>query len=75
MIAEFRPESFPRPAALTRKDTIRGVNRAVYTLFVTPEHEKLHSVVAEKTTGEFNRQGICGDFEQRSPCIGCKCVS
>lgn len=52
MNAEFRPDSFPRPSSLKRIDTVRGVNRAVYTLFVTPEHEKLHSTVAEKTAGE-----------------------
>lgn len=43
------------PERTKRFGEIRGVNRAVYTLFVTPEHDTLHSDVAQRMQHEPQR--------------------
>lgn len=52
MAAEQRRIPFVRPDRPSAFNTLKGVNRSVYTLFATPKHEKLHAEVAELTKCE-----------------------
>lgn len=47
-----QPIFFDRPSETPPLGTLRGVNRAAYTLFVTPSHDTLHKDVAEQTRHE-----------------------
>lgn len=56
MSLESKPnqgEVFKRPTEVSFLDTVRGANRAVYTLFVTPDREVLHREVADLTIHEY----------------------